>query len=414
MKRHSWPGEPQQRALWRVLERRLGWFMDGLSPGKALNFGACTADYLLRREVLRGWPAVLKIDVSPACNLRCPTCVHGDPRGNPSLADQHFDPSRAMRPAQLERIVSEVRGKTMAASLHYLGDPLMHPEIDELCRVARNGLLNVHLCSSFSFDLSDERLRSLLTSGVTHLTVCVDGMTQETYGLTRAGGRFDLVLSNLERACAYKREAGLEYPKIEVQYIMFQHNLGEMDAAYRRFEEIGVDEAAAFWGSLHNYLDCDPGTYEVYGPRPRRLLPWCYWPYFFMVIKQNGDAIPCCNHRIGEQNSRTAEQRVLGNVLESGVRGVWNSPAYREARRLVLSPPRIEVETGLRASFCHECPRLFDTNRDDNFRSALHYAFEDLYVIGEDGVTRRIRAPEDERSEDEEPAESSLKPAAVA
>jgi MoaA/NifB/PqqE/SkfB family radical SAM enzyme len=409
MKQHSWPGEPQQRALRQVIERRLGWFMDGLSPSKSLNFAVSTADYLLRREVVRGLPIVLKIDISPACNLRCPTCVHGDPRGNPKLADQRFDLSEAMRPDQLERIVSEVKGKAMAASLHYLGDPLIHPEIDQLCRVARSGLLNVHLCSSFSFDLPDERLRSLLQSGVTHLTVCVDGMTQETYGRTRAGGRIDLVLSNLERACAYKREAGLRYPKIEVQYIMFQHNRNEMDAAYRHFEAIGVDEATAFWGFLHNYVDCDPGTYEVYGPRPRRRLPWCYWPYFFMVIKQNGDVIPCCNHRVGEQNAVGPNPRVLGNVLETSVRDVWNSKAYREARRLVLSPPRIETEAALRSSFCHECPRLFDTSRDENLRSAQDYAFEDLYTVGADGVTRRIGTPEDET-----PAESSLKPAAVA
>jgi MoaA/NifB/PqqE/SkfB family radical SAM enzyme len=411
MKQHSWPGEPQQRTLRQVFERRLGWFMDGLSPGKSLNLAACATDYLFRREVARGLPVVLKIDVSPACNLQCPTCIHGDPRGNPALGSQRFNSGQGMRPSELERIVSQVKGRAMAASLHFLGDPLIHPEIDELCRVARNGLLNVHLCSSFSFELSDARLKSLLESGVTHLTVCVDGMTQESYGRTRAGGRIDLVLSNLERACAYKREAGLRYPQIEVQYIMFQHNVDEMDAAYRRFEEIGVDEATAFWGFLHNYVDIDPGTYAVHGPRPPRRLPRCYWPYFFMVIKQNGDVIPCCNHRVGEQNSAAVEQKILGNVFEAGVRGVWNSAAYREARRLVLSPPRIETESGLRGSFCDECPRLFDTGRDENLRSAQHYAFEDLYTTGADGVARKIGTPEDET---EEPAESSLKPAAVA
>jgi hypothetical protein len=128
-----------------------------------------------------------------------------------------------------------------------------------------------------------------------------------------------------------------------------------------------------------------------------------------MVIKHDGDVVPCCNHRVGEQNSATADRRILGNVLETSVRDVWNSTAYREARRLVLSPPRIVTEGGLRGSFCHECPRLFDTSRDENLRSAHHYAFEDLYAIGSDGITRRIRTPEDE-----EPAESTLKPAAVA
>ncbi len=395
MKRHNWPGEPQQRALRDVIARRQGWLLGGLTPRKALNIATCASQYMLRREVLSSWPVFLKIDISPLCNLRCPTCVHGDPRGNPNLESQRFETGQAMRPDQLERIVAEVKGKSMAASLHYLGDPMMHPDIAELCRIARSGLLNVHLCTSFSFALSDERLRDLVTSGLTHLTVCVDGMTQETYARTRVGGRIDRVLSNLERVCALKREAGGIYPRIEVQYIMFQHNRSELDEACRRFEELGVDEATAFWGFLHNYTECDPGTYEVYRPRPARRLPWCYWPYFFMVIKHNGDAIPCCNHRVGEQYSASADPLTMGNVLETSVRDVWNSRAYRDVRRLVLSPPAVQADSELERSFCYECPRLFDTNRDANLRSAQHHAFEDLYAVGDDGVTRRIRTPED-------------------
>jgi MoaA/NifB/PqqE/SkfB family radical SAM enzyme len=109
------------------------------------------------------------------------------------------------------------------------------------------------------------------------------------------------------------------------------------------------------------------------------------------VIKYNGDAIPCCLHRVGEQYSEKAEQRTLGNVFETGVRDVWNSSAYRAVRRLVLSPAAIRAEETLRRSFCNECPRLFDTNCDANLRSAQHYSFEDLYIAEGGGITRRLR-----------------------
>ena len=77
----------------------------------------------------------------------------------------------------------------MAVSMYYLGDPLMHPDLDEMCRITSNGGLNAHISSNFSFSLTDERLRSLVLSGLTHLTVCVDGFSHETYSRTRVGGR---------------------------------------------------------------------------------------------------------------------------------------------------------------------------------------------------------------------------------
>jgi len=394
MRRRTWSREPEERPLRDVIGRRMGWILEGMTPRKFLNVAACVAQYSFRSERLLGWPIILKIDISPLCNLRCPTCVHGDPRGNPRLQDQSFRADQWMRLDQFEDIISEIRGKSTAVSLYYLGDPLMHPHLCEMCRIAREAHLNVHLCTSFSFTLTDDQVRELVKSGITHLTVCVDGLSQAKYELTRAGGHADWVLSNLERTCLFRRDRRQAHPRVEVQYIMFRHNVEELEPAARRFEALGVDEVTAFWGALHNYTDLDPGTYKVYGPRRRRALPWCYWPYLFMLIKYNGDVIPCCNHRVGAQYSAATDPRVIGNVFETSVRQVWNSREYRELRRLALNPGLIRSNEALESAFCNECPRLFNTSRDENLRSGHVYAFEDLYRVGENGVTRRLRVPE--------------------
>ncbi len=387
----SWDGPPEQRRLTEVAARRSGWFLRHTSLRRLANMATAVAEYVGKRDRIVAWPVVLKIDISPLCNLRCPTCVHADPGGSEALESQSFHAGQLMTIDQYRRIIDECGDKSAAVSLCYLGDPLVHPDLFRMCGIAREAGLNVHISTNLSFPLTDERIRQLVTSGLTHLSVCVDGMSQATYQLTRVGGRVDWVLSNLERICSFRREIRQAYPRVEVQYIKFRHNVDELEEARLRFREIGVDDVTEFWGSLHNYVDCDPGTYAVRGPKEKRLLPWCYWPYLFMVIKYNGDVIPCCNHRVGAQYGRTDDPRTMGNVFETSVREVWNSPQYRVLRRLVSDPGLVKSDTSLEASFCCDCPRLFDTDRGDNRRHAQQYAFEDLYEIGPNGTPVRKR-----------------------
>ncbi len=391
MKWRSWDGPPEQRRLAEIAARRSGWFLQHTSPLRLANMAIAVAQYAGKCDRIVAWPVVLKIDISPLCNLRCPTCVHADPGGNEALESQSFHAGQLMTVDQYRRIIDECGDKSAAVSLYYLGDPLVHPDLFRMCGIAREAGLNVHISTNLSFPLTDERIAQLVRSGLTHLSVCVDGMSETTYQLTRVGGRVDYVLSNLKRICSFRREAGQVHPRIEVQYIKFQHNLNELDDARLRFQEIGVDEAVAFWGSLHNYVDCDPGTYAVRAPKRKRLLPWCYWPYLFMVIKYNGDVIPCCNHRVGAQYSSTADARTVGNVFRTSVREVWNSPEYRAVRRLVRNPGLVESDASLEASFCYDCPRLFDTDRGENLRHGQQHTFEDLYEIGPNGTPVRRR-----------------------
>lgn len=349
------------------------------------------AEYVGKRDRIVAWPIVLRIDISPLCNLRCPTCIHADPGRNEVLESQSFHAGQLMTVDQYRRIIDECGSKSASVSLYAFGDPLVHPHLFRMCRIAREAGLNVHISTNLSFPLTDQRIERLVKSGLTHLSVCVDGMSQAVYQLTRVGGRIDWVLSNLERICSFRRATGQVHPRIEVQYIKFQHNVDELDEALMRFEEIGVDEVTTFWGSLHNYVDCDPGTYAVHGPKKERFLPWCYWPYLSMAIKYNGDVIPCCNHRVGAQYSSTADPRTVGNVFRTSVREVWNSPEYRAVRRLVCNPGLVESDASLEASFCCDCSRIFDTDQGENIRHGQQYAFEDLYEVGPNGTPVRRR-----------------------
>lgn len=363
-----------------LILRRQAWLLRGLTPRKIANLGLGVVDYALKREKMSALPVMVKIDISPLCSLKCPACVHSDSSDNEILKRQDFKSSQKMGLDDFRKIIAEVKGRTAAVSLYYLGDPYVHPQHDEMCRIARDAGLNVHSSTHFSYGFSDERLRKIVKSGLTHLTVCVDGLTQATYGRTRIGGKIDQVLSNLKRLLDIRREMNSAYPKVEIQYLKFDHNLHELEPARKLLTQWGVDQFEEMWGITGNFTDTDPGRIAVEGPKKGKFLPMCFWPYSGMVVKWNGDAIPCCSFRHGDQYAKDGDSRAIGNVFKDGLKGVWNSEQYQAIRRSVSTPKKYDTDKKLEGNFCQGCPVLFNTATSANESGTYHETHEKKFV----------------------------------
>lgn len=359
--------------------RRIHWWSNNWSIKKLSNVLIASISFLLKRTKTMSLPIAVKIDISPLCNLRCTVCVHCHPDGNKILEKQRFNYKQQMSVKQYERIITEIKNYVSVVSLYYFGDPLLHPDLDKLCEVTANAGLNSHVCTNLSLNMSDEKIANLIKSGLTFLTVCVDGISQEKYSKTRVGGNVELVLLNLERFCKIRKQLKQTYPKIEVQYIKYQHNIDEFEEAKKLLYKCGVDRVVEFWGFLHNYTDNDPSNINVVGPQKQRFFPRCYWPYFFMLIKYNGDVLPCCYYRVGEQYSKTNSPRVLGNVFDTSIREVWNSRKYQDSRKLVNDPCFVKNDKTLEDNFCYGCSSLFRTDINEVFSVFKNRRFEDMY-----------------------------------
>lgn len=347
--------------LRRNLVRRQRWLLPHLTIRKFFNLAVAVLQFAYRARRVWGYPVVLKIDLTPLCNLHCPACVHATPAADsrPELRNQKFKSRQLMTVDQFQTIVSEVKGKTMALSLYYLGDPLVHPNLAEFCAIAARARINTHISSNFSFRLSDEKLRNLVTSGLTHLTVCVDGFTQYSYQQARTGGDLRLVLQNLERIIQIRNKHCQRWPLVEVQYLTYPHNIGDLPLAREYFERIGVDVVSVGTGNLDNWAAAKSDLYGVRAARKDTGLFPCSLPYFMMVVKYDGNAIPCCSHRLGAQYS-DGDMRTVGNVFRDGVRAVWNGSDYARNRRIVASPKRALTESQARKHFCYACPSLYE------------------------------------------------------
>lgn len=366
-------------SLWR----RSNWFLENQTLAHFGNQALATLQFMGKSTQMKAFPIAVKIDISPLCNLSCTVCVHAHAHGNPDIENQRFNAKQKMNVADYTSIIQQIKGKSSAVSLYYLGDPLVHPDLDEMSGIAYKAGLNVHVSTNFSFVLSDARLEQMVKSGLTHLTVCVDGLSQEKYQKTRVGGKIALVLDNLTRLMAIRKRLGAKYPKVEVQFIKFQHNVDELDAAMQKCMEIGVDSFTPFWGNLGNYTDANVGKYAIRGPKKNTWIPQCHWAHYFMVIKYNGDVIPCCNHRLGEQYAADKSPLAIGNVFTTSVAEVWNSPAYQNIRAVVSNPSSADRGEKPENHFCHGCAAIDEVDTHAYYKDGADYTWEELYVEDE-------------------------------
>ncbi|MCH7868387.1 MAG: SPASM domain-containing protein [Myxococcales bacterium] len=384
--------------VFKIVMRKISWFWHGLTLRKAINLAISGAQFYLKSEKAYNMPVIVKIDISPACNLRCPSCVHGFAGEDPVLQKQDLSNKHKMDIPHFTQLIDQIKATTSAVSLYYLGDPLAHPQLEEMCRIASDAGLGVHVGTNFSFRMTDERIRRLATCGITEFTADLDGMTQETYELTRVGANLETTMHNLKRLCAVKRELKLKFPVIEVQYIIFQHNVDDLEAAEQFCEEIGVDQFSSFWGNFHNYTDLGPDRFTVNEPKKpeKNAPPLCTWPHFNTLVKSNGDVIPCCWNREGEQYTPDGDKRVVGNVFESSLKEIWKSPKYETMRAMVNNPEKAMNESSdAKESFCHGCSMLFDTTRNENRQSARDYTWDDIFTMGPNGdPIRREQTPQ--------------------
>lgn len=339
--------------LWlKEFLRRRTWCFD-YNPRKVLNFMLAMRDYSAASGIAQGYPCVVKVNVTPLCRLRCTACIHADCE---SLPPQRFTNDMKMPLRMFQDLVDELEERTFGMSLYYMGDPFLHPDVLGMCAYAHRRGIATHISSACSFRWSDQYIEEIIASGLAHLTVCVDGITQESYGRTRVGGRLELVLDNLKRLLQMRSREGKKHPVLEVQYITLDHNVDELSEAHRMAKRWGADRFTHFRGvsEIHVHQEMAGGQLV-----PKERAPRCFWPWFSLVVKWNGDVLPCCIHRTLTQYSPDADSHALGNVKDDGLLAVWNSPTLRDLRGFLASPLRPNEVSHDRGVFCLGCPVMY-------------------------------------------------------
>lgn len=170
-------------------------------------------------------PTSVRIEASSICQLKCPLCptFRGENeavigRGTLKLADfkSFIADNPQIRSVELGNFGEVFLNKALPNILQYAYEQNVATIIDE-----GTNLNNA----------TDEALEALVKYQTTQLRCAIDGVTKDTYQIYRVGGNLKQVLDNIQKINAYKKIHQSKKPKLIFQFIIFEHNENQIDAA---------------------------------------------------------------------------------------------------------------------------------------------------------------------------------------
>jgi MoaA/NifB/PqqE/SkfB family radical SAM enzyme len=298
------------------------------------------------------YPYILFVEISNACNLRCPICLMGQRKLIQRKNRMSFE--------NYVKVLEPLKDYLVIVFLYNWSEPFLNKDIYRIIEWNTKADIATVVSSNLN---SPVNAISLIESDLDMLIISGDGITQDIYKKYRIGGNLDIVFENLSKIVAAKKKARSSYPFIEWQCLVTRHNEPQMDDIRRIALERGADIVRFVnlnFYSVRNGEDLDalkkewlpenPIYREAFGsevnlPEGKRIRRPCYWLWRSPIINVDGSVGPCCMYDVSS----------WGNALDLGFVNVWNNDIFREAR---LRSQRNRLEPKHRI-ICDRCKAPF-------------------------------------------------------
>jgi MoaA/NifB/PqqE/SkfB family radical SAM enzyme len=173
---------------------------------------------------------LFQVEPSLECNLECVMCPWTELR--PEAARMSWDTFTR---------IAEYFPLTQGVDFTGGGEPITHPRLAEMVRVAKQAGCEVGFSSNGT--LLDPGLAATLVSlGQDWISFSVDAATAETYERIRQGAEFETVMRNIETLRDIKIARRSKVPKMMLVFVMMHENFHELLAYVELAHELGVEQ----------------------------------------------------------------------------------------------------------------------------------------------------------------------------
>lgn len=282
-------------------------------PREALNRFRLATEYLRGKEVVKGFPKHLRIELTNRCNLACIMCPITEMERTLGNMDIEL----------FKKIVTDAAANgTTFVYLHAWGESTIHRDMFKMVREAKKVGLQVGLSTNCTL-LNEERAREVVDSGLDFLILSMDGAIKETYEKVRKNGDFEAVRQNITNMLETKARAG-RGPFTVLQLIRMTETQSEVDAFVSYWNNVAPDSVFVkkLWTWDGKAEDINRLLIEE---APNAVNTVCQALWKQLVIHWNGDVVPCCTDIEGKLH--------LGNLREQTLEEVWNGEPMRDLRR---------------------------------------------------------------------------------
>jgi MoaA/NifB/PqqE/SkfB family radical SAM enzyme len=253
-------------------------------------------------------PPTISLELTNHCNLRCSYCT------NPTT----LRPRGFMGEKTFRRLLDELAlGRIYSVGICGNGEPTLHPHFSEYVHRLSRAAPLVTLTSNWQRVTDDIATAALETAREIHISV--DDATRNGYEARRLGGNFPRLLSNLRRLRILKQEIGSR-TLINVRVMLGRSDRG------REAEILGFWKPYGDVVSKQYILDFLADPPQGFTPQTEGR---CTLPFKMLDVHWNG-IVNLCSY--SWMQTGDPEGVVLGNLVDTTLFAMWNSPLMRQYR----------------------------------------------------------------------------------
>lgn len=310
------------------------------------------------------YPGALDVELSSACNLKCPMCPRSQPgfkenRGQIGhMSDRIF--------GRLHRELRDRRGEVNWIWLHVGGESLLDPRFIERANLlAGTGAYTA--VSTNAVPLTPDLIDRIMGSRLGRLMVSLDGATKETYEAVRVGAVYEETMAKVDLLLSVARDResrNQDHPDIWLQCLQMDDTAADMFAFAERWGEGEVTKYQRLRGikkgkvflKRHETLaaQVEPRGYgwdEASGGSKGRRFN-CRKPFGRATILSDGGASICCYDIQG--------RCIVGSLETNSLNGVWHSEPFQRLRRgfdeaQAQHKKGVRVDNDLFPELCRKC-----------------------------------------------------------
>lgn len=305
---------------------------------KPLNILHSLYSWKIRKTNLKSHPAVIRLNTSAICNLRCIPCCSTKKSFN--LKEGQSREKYLMSTEMFKSVLSQTGHKAQRMTFHITGEPMMNKNLFEMVKMASEQNISTYFSTNYNL-MTPELLPKLFDSGLHKIRIGFDGFSQEAYSKYRMGGDVEKLKQAIIMTMNEKKRRKVSYPIVEVQIITFYHVQPEIDQIKNFCREHGVDRIF----SLPDGCNFDGSHEKVVEAKP---FTSCFWPWLSMVLDSNGDIYSC---------GQDFEDLIpYGNIKTDSIESIWNNELYHETRKFLSGKSKKRDDLKIN---CYNCPAKF-------------------------------------------------------
>lgn len=274
---------------------------------------------VLKKKISFEFPVRFNVEPTNYCNLSCSMC----PRElNRPFGYMEFN--------LFKKIIDEsiLYGKRLIITLNKDGEPLLHPELTQMIKYAKDKEA-AHKINFYSNGilLSEAKSIELIKSGLDTIHISIDAFSNETYKKIKNSQKLEVVEENVKKLVELKKKLLSKIPLVIVKIIRTAETQAEIKQFINKWKGIAdfieIGEYHTWDGTLN-----DTGLSEQPEAKQRIKRYPCTFLWYNPVILWDGRVTTCCVDYQGKG--------IIGDVNEELLSKIWQGKVLQNIRRAHL------------------------------------------------------------------------------